>query len=216
MMKVNPASSNTAIEQVQDFTYLGSNISRDGGAVRDVEMCIGKVRQAFRILRPIWLSSQLSTNTKIRIFNTNVKSVLLYGSETWKTTKLLQSKLQVFVNKCLRYILKVWWPNKITNEELWRKTNQEDITSTIRRRKWNWISHTLQKDSAPNVTRQALDYNPQGKRIRGRPKNNWRRSTLIDLETVGITWQEAKVMAQKRVRWRAMVDALCFQGGDED
>ena len=170
----------------------------------------------FRILRPIWLSSQLSTNTKIRIFNTNVKSVLLYGSETWKTTKSLQSKLQVFVNKCLRYILKIWWPNKITNEELWRKTNQEDITSTIRRRKWNWIGHTLRKDSAANITRQALDYSPQGKRKRGRPKNNWRRSTLKDLETVGMTWQEAKVIAQKRVGWRAMVDVLCSQGGDED
>ena len=145
-----------------------------------------------------------------------VRPILLYGSETWKTTKSLQSKLQAFVNKCLRYILKIWWPNKITNEELWRKTNQEDITSTIRRRKWNWIDHTLRKDSATNITRQALDYNPQGKRKRGRPKKNRRRSTLKDLETVGMTWQEAKVMAQKRVRWRAMVDALCSQGGDED
>ena len=221
-MKVNSRScdpiivNKEAIEEVQDFTYLGSNIGRDGGADRDVELRIGKARQAFRILRPIWLSSQLSTSTKIRIFNTNVKSVLLYGSETWKTTKSLQSKLQVFVNKCLRYILKIWWPNKITNEELWRKTNQEDITSTIRRQKWNWIGHTLRKDSATNITRQALDYNPKGKRKQGRPKNNWRHSTLKDLETVGMTWQEAKVMAQKRVRWRAMVDALCSQGGDED
>ena len=180
-----------------------------------MELCIVKARQAFRILRPIWLSSQLSTNTKIQIFNTNVKPVLLYGPETWKTTKSLQSKLQVFVNKCLRYILKIWWPNKITNEELWRKTNQEDITSTIRR-KWNRIGRTLRKDSATNITRQALDYNPQGKRKRGRPKNNRRRSTLKDLETVGITWQEAKAVTQKKVRWRAMVKALCPQGGDED
>ena len=26
---------------------------------------------------------------------------------------------------------------------------------------------------------------------------------------MGVTWQEAKVLAQKRVRWRNMVDALC-------
>ena len=206
VMKVNPRScdpivvNGETIEEVQDSTYLGSNIIRlrDGGADRDVpELRIGKARQAFRILRPIWLSSQLSTNTKIRIFNTNVKSVLLNGFETWKNTKSLQSKLQVFVNKCPRYILKIWWPNKITNEELWRKTNQEDITSTIRRRKWNWIGHTLRKDSATNITRQALDYNPQGKRKRGRPKNNWRRSTLKDLETVGIIWQEASYGPEK-------------------
>ena len=32
----------------------------------------------------------------------------------------------------------------------------------------------------------------------------------------GRAWQEAKAMAQKKVRWRAMVDALCSQHGDED
>ena len=93
VMKANSRScdpiivNGEAIEEVQDFTYLGSNISRDGGAERDVELRIGKARQASRILRPIWLSSQLSTNTKIRIFNTNVNSVLLYGSEPWKSTE---------------------------------------------------------------------------------------------------------------------------------
>ena len=56
---------------------------------------------------------------------------------------------------------------------------------------------------------QALDYNPQGKRRQGRPNINWRCSTLQDLDKVGVTWQEAKALAQKRVRWRNMVDALC-------
>ena len=36
------------------------------------------------------------------------------------------------------------------------------------------IGHTLRKDTS-NVTRQALDYNTQGKRKRGRPRNTWRR-----------------------------------------
>ena len=88
-----------------------------------------------RQTRPLecWLSSQLSTNTKIRIFIANIKFVLLYGSETLKTTKSLQNKLQVFVN-CLRYILKTWWSNEITDGDLWRKTgHQEDITGVIRR-----------------------------------------------------------------------------------
>ena len=82
-MKVNPRScdpiivNGEGIEEVQDFTYQSSNISRDGRANRDVELHIGKACQAFRMLRPIWLSSQLYTNTKIRIINTNVKSVLL-------------------------------------------------------------------------------------------------------------------------------------------
>ena len=197
---------------MEHFTYLGSNISRDGGADRDTELGIAKAQLAFRILRPIWLSKQLSNNTKLRIFNTNVKTVLLYGSETWKTTEGLTNKLQVFMNKCLRYILKLWWPIKTTNEELWRITKQDNIATTIKKRKWNWIGHTLRKDSN-NITRQSLDYNPQGKRKQGRPRNTWRRSTLQDLKNIGVSWQEAKALAQKRVRWRALVDALCPSTG---
>ena len=58
VMKINPQSSDPiivkgeAIEEVQDFTYLGCNISRDGRADRDVDLHIGEARQAFRILLP--------------------------------------------------------------------------------------------------------------------------------------------------------------------
>ena len=203
------------LENVAEFVYLGSNISTDGGADKDVELRISKARHAFRTLRPVWLSSQLSKNTKIRIFNSNVKSVLLYGCETWKTTNTITNKLQVFINNCLRYILRIWWPRKITNTDLWKQTNQERINKEIKRRKWRWIGHTLRKQET-NITRQSLDYNPQGKRKPGRPKNNWRRSMLDELNKIGTSWQEAKTTAQKRVRWRSMVDALCSQGGQED
>ena len=41
--------------------------------------------------------------TKIRIFNTNVKSVLLYGCETWKLTKTIIYQLQFLVNRLFQY-----------------------------------------------------------------------------------------------------------------
>ncbi|XP_063078276.1 fish-egg lectin-like [Engraulis encrasicolus] len=45
--------------------------------------------------------------------------VLLYGSETWRTTKHITNKLQTFTNHCLRRILKIFWPNRISNTSLW-------------------------------------------------------------------------------------------------
>ena len=112
VMKINNRSSKTiserdTFEEVQDFIYLGSNISINGGADKDVELRINTTRLAFRTLRPVWLSSQLSINNKIRIFNTNVKPVLLYGYDTWKTTQSLNDTLQVFINSRLRYIPKL-------------------------------------------------------------------------------------------------------------
>ncbi|CAH8544775.1 unnamed protein product [Schistosoma curassoni] len=74
-----------AFEDVKTFTYLGSIIDEQGGSDANVKTRIGKARAAYLQLRNIWNSKQLSTNTKVRIFNTNVKTVLLYGTETWRT-----------------------------------------------------------------------------------------------------------------------------------
>jgi len=44
-------------------------------------------------LKPVWNNRNILLKTKLTIFNINVKSVLLYGYETWKHTKSLDSKL---------------------------------------------------------------------------------------------------------------------------
>jgi sorting nexin-29 len=107
-------------EQVYEFPYLGSIISKDnGGTDRDVAERIKKAQGTFRILNTVWRSTTYSNNTKSRIFNTNVKSILLYGCETWKFTKTIIHQLQVLVNRCIRRILKIFWPVQISNQELW-------------------------------------------------------------------------------------------------
>ncbi|VDP34668.1 unnamed protein product [Schistosoma margrebowiei] len=80
------------LEDIKTFTYLGSIIDEHGGSDADVKARIGKARAAYLQLRNVWNSKQLSTNTKVRIFNTNVMTVLLYGVETWRTTKAIIQK----------------------------------------------------------------------------------------------------------------------------
>jgi hypothetical protein len=62
--------------------------------------------------------------------------------------------------------------DKITNEELWRTTKQKPIEIQIKRRKWNWIGHTLYKEAGA-TEKTAFDWNPQGYRRRGRWKRTW-------------------------------------------
>jgi hypothetical protein len=69
--------ANKAIRRLHDFTYLGSNVSEDGGTPKDVETRIQKARGAFTRLRKIWLAhySYINKDTKIKLFNVYVKSV---------------------------------------------------------------------------------------------------------------------------------------------
>ncbi|CAG9124945.1 unnamed protein product [Plutella xylostella] len=77
------------------------------------------------MLSPVWRSSACRLQTKIRLFNACVKTVLLYGCETWKKTVQTTIKLQVFLNRCLRNILGIRWFDFVSNEELWRRTHEK-------------------------------------------------------------------------------------------
>ena len=164
------------------------------------------------MLKNVWASKQIRLKTKIRIFNSNVKSVLLYGCETWRTTKKMLLRIQTFFNNCLRRIFNIRWPDKIRNEDLWERAGQEPVAEQILRRKWSWIGHTLRKP-VDSTTRQALTWNPQGKRKRGRPRNRWRRDTEAEMKEQGTNWTGTARLAQNRVRWRGVVDGLCSSKG---
>ena len=106
------------VEDVESFDYLGERITKHGGAEDDIKNRLGKATGAFNKLAKIWSSEQMSKNTKIRIFESNVIAVLLYGCETWRMTKRNEAKLDTFLHKCLRRLLKIYWPMKVSNEEV--------------------------------------------------------------------------------------------------
>ena len=206
--KENIEVNGCALENVEEFTYLGSIISTDGGTDKDILARIGKARTAFAMLKNIWRSKQISLKTKLRLFNSNVKSVLLYGSETWRETKQNVNRLQSFINRCLRHILNIRWPETISNVQLWKKTDQCPINHEIKKRKWGWVGHTLRRPPS-SIARQTLRWNPQGKRNRGRPRHSWRRTIESEIQQQSLSWNDIQRTAQNRVRWRQMVEALC-------
>ena len=92
------------------FTYLGSIETKTGRTDEDVKARVNKACQAFATLRPVCRIKNLSCHIKPRLFNSNLKSVLLYRAETWRYTTKLDHKLQVFINTHLHQILRIRWP----------------------------------------------------------------------------------------------------------
>ena len=98
------------------FEYVSEK--KNGDTEEDVKTRIQKARVAFIMLRNIWRAKQIKLNTKLRIFNSNVKAVLLYGSETWRSTQKTLKRIQTFINKCLRRILCLKWSDNVPNTTL--------------------------------------------------------------------------------------------------
>lgn len=204
--------NNVQLEQVSSFSYLGSVVDSKGGTEADVKARIAKARAAFVQLNKVWKASKLPLKVKLRLFNSNVKSVLLYGCETWRTTDSILKKIQTFINGCLRRILRIRWQDRICTEEVCARAKEEPVEVQIKRRKWRWIGHTLRKP-AHSTIRQALKWNPQGARKRGRPQETWRRSVERDMDRMGHSWTELARMAKDRNGWRSLVCGLCSEWG---
>ena len=66
------------------------------------------------------------------------------------------SRLACFHTASLRKILRIFWPRKISNDELLKQTKQEDIRTLVTRRRWRWIGHVLRIGNN-NITRIALN-----------------------------------------------------------
>ena len=191
----------------EEFTYLGSTVRHDGGAGSDIKNRINKARNAYRNLNNVWKSSQYSTKTKLRLYQSCVLSTLLYGSECWRMTESDLNKLSTFHTKNLRRILRIFWPETISNQELLAHCNQESMDTIIMRRRWRWIGHVSRREQG-NIARTALHWTPEGKRKRGRPKNTWRRTVEAELKTLQHTWGTIQKLAQDRQEWRTFVAAL--------
>ena len=85
----------------------------------------------------------------------------------------------------------------------------------INQRARGWIGHMLRRPDG-HVAKRALEWNPHGKRKRGRPRHTWRCTRMSELEERGLTWREAEETAQNRVRWRVLVEDLCSIRNEEE
>ena len=68
------------LNEVQKFTYLEIMVSKDSGSDIDMKSKNGEGEGSFHL--SVSRSKLIGRKTKHRIFNTDVKQILFYGSET--------------------------------------------------------------------------------------------------------------------------------------
>ena len=78
------------LEDVEEFTYLGSKVTTTGDCDKEINTRISKENQAFAMQKTAWRATNLIVHTKIEIFRSNMLSILLCGAECWKTTVAVQ------------------------------------------------------------------------------------------------------------------------------
>ncbi|XP_065579629.1 uncharacterized protein LOC136039654 [Artemia franciscana] len=213
---LNMKCGDSTIEQIVEFRYLGNTVENSGSSEREVQQRIGQASGAFNRLKPVWRSKKYSLNLKLRLFNSNVLSALLYSSECWKLNQQQKRRILAFENNCLRRILNIDWRDHVTNQIVRSISGQPRVTDVIRQRRWRYLGHVIRMKE-DRIPRLILEWQPQGTRRRGRPKNTLRRTYQQDLSNIHTTiqpqWEDVWAAAYMRDDWRLFVDALGASGG---
>ena len=90
------------------FKYLGSHISYSLQDDYDIKSRIAAATKAFGALTKFWYNRHVDTYSKYLIFRAIPMNLLfLWGCEAWSLRKVLLMKLEVFLTRNIRHILKI-------------------------------------------------------------------------------------------------------------
>jgi len=71
------------ITDCTEFSYLGIIFTKDGRDTKSIRHRVTQARKIMGALKGVWLSKNITRNGEKVIYNRMVKSVLIYGAETW-------------------------------------------------------------------------------------------------------------------------------------
>jgi len=89
-------SEGVEVERVEGFTYLGHWMDSNGSIESEINIRINKASRSWAALARAFMSRELSSRTKSKLFRSVIIPTLTYGAETWPASDGLLKKLDVF------------------------------------------------------------------------------------------------------------------------
>ena len=100
------------------------------------------------ILYRLLKDQNVYSRAKLVIHNTILRPILLYGQESWVTSKQLDSRIQA-----------------------------ADMKDVIRKGKFRWLGHVMRREPL-SIIHQVVNYKMKGTRSRGRSTTTWLKAWI--------------------------------------
>jgi hypothetical protein len=209
-------------ENRESLQYLGALLTASGRVDSEISRKLGLARADFNQLQRLWGHVSVSQKDKVQYFKSFILSKLRYGFSTMWLVTSQRRRLDGFVARCLRRIVRIpaAFISRVSNAAVYEKVGMKPFTLQLLKHQMQLLrkvavqsaDHPLRVDTFEGAT-----LNPQiGRYIRrvGRPRQDW-TTQLLREGRARVGAQRFDVLISDRsdgadTRWKAEVEK-CFK-----
>ena len=141
-----------SVDNVEVFTYLGSKIKYDesstGNAELEQRIDLAECK-CYELGRKL-MNFKINLHTRVKIMNALVRSRLTYSCQSWNVTKTQLNRISSAYCSFLRKMIKGGYRRKadtwnfvLSNDDLLRIGNTENVVQFIGRQQRNYAAHII-------------------------------------------------------------------------
>ena len=130
--------NNERLEEVNNYTYLGVEISKDGKIEEEINNRIRKANNIYyQINNTVLGKKEMPNKTKLQVYKTTILPTITYGAESWVVNTKIESRITATEMKCLRKIAGRTRKDKIRNTVIREEVDIAPATEIIERKALN-------------------------------------------------------------------------------
>ena len=202
----NIVAGEQKLKEVNTFKYLGVNFNDTGIMEKELDARLAKYSKNVGLLYPLLKERDIPEKVKVTIYKTVLRPILTYGCEAWVLIKRRKSKIQAAEMRVLRLIYGVTLRDRVRSEVIREKLNVESVLDYIERSQLRWYGYVKRMEPA-RYPRKYLDWKPNGKRSRGRPRNRWIQNIGDAVKRRNRTFEEIEEseLYNDKKKWRRFI-----------
>lgn len=193
------------IEVVEEFIYLGAQISKTGNCEKEIRRRIAMGKTAVAKLTRIWKDHSISKRTKMAIVKTLIFPITTYAAESWTMKMADRRRIDAFEMYTWRRMLRIPWTEKRTNESILQELNiTERLSKTIQRSILKYFGHIMRRKD-DSLEKLIVQGKIEGKRPRGRSPTRY-----VDQVSgaTGTSVYDCIRTAENREDWRTQIQQI--------
>ena len=206
--RLNDMLNEEALEEVDQFKYLGSVIAANDGVEADVRHRLNEGCKMLGALKGVMKNRWLGMNVKYVLYEKVVVLTVMYGSELWGMRVTERQKLNVFEVKCLRSMTGVSRLDRVRNGVVRARTGvRRELAVRVDMNVLRWFGHVERMDDE-RMLKKVMNAKVDGRCATGRPRFGWMDGVKRALNDRRMDMREASERARNRNEWRNDCDAV--------